>query len=412
MKKDLLLFFLIGAVVLCVSRGAIANSTCELSLPGPISMTADVHEYEACNTLYNFSSYFTATLTGIPAGSSVFAGDYNGFCSDLTGYLLDGSFFGAEYQVQLYSSLDPSLPLSLKQVTSIETGNTYTIPWDKINYILNHYPTSENSWLDVQAAIWTLVHGCTPQSDPNLFDCAPERLAPLFFPYGGTSEPYGCPPNGAVDKTKVLSIVNDANNNGSGFTPAPNELFALIVDIIACSGSDQCSHPNQIIFIPGRCGCYKETAYAKGGYVFARSLKANPENLPSLKLTRQQWGWAINLTNADIGTEKTYDIWAGAGLNKTANGEKVGTLTVFWNGTNATITYTMLTGYYLEEVHIYANDLKPKKVAPGKFGYPIGGYNVGGVSNYSITVPLAVAVNDVDGVWLIAHAVVSNGMCN
>ncbi len=211
-----------------------------------------------------------------------------------------------------------------------------------------------------------------------------------------------------MDKIKVQSIVEDANLNGNGFTPGPNEFFALIVDIISCSGDDLCSHPEQIIFIPGRCGgpCFEETAYAKGGYIFARNPKANPEHLPTLNLTQQQWGWAIKLT---AGT-KTYDIWAGAGLNKTANGEKVGTLTVLWNGTNATITYNMFAGYYLEEVHIYANDLQPKKVAPGKFGYPIGGYKVGAVSSYSTTVPLADA-NEDGVVWLIAHAVVSNGMC-
>ncbi len=230
-------------------------------------------------------------------------------------------------------------------------------------------------------------------------------MAPLFFPYGA-SEPYGCPP-GIVDKIKVQAIIEDANINGSGFTPGPNEMFALIVDIISCSGSEKCSYPGQVIFIPGRCGCYKETAYAKGGYVFARSPKANPEDLPSLRLTQQQWGWAIKLTAT--GTT-SYDIWAGAGLNKTANGEKVGTLTVYWDGTNATITYTMITGYYLEEVHIYAKDIQPKKVAPGKFGYPTGGYNVGGVSNYSTTVLLGPDTNG-DGFWLIAHAVVSNGMC-
>ena len=35
------------------------------------------------------------------------------------------------------------------------------------------------------------------------------------------------------------------------------------------------------------------TAFAKGGYVFVTEKKANPENLPSLNLIRNRWGWAI-----------------------------------------------------------------------------------------------------------------------
>ena len=109
------------------------------------------------------------------------------------------------------------------------------------------------------------------------------------------------------------------------------------------------------------------TAFAKGSHVFVTDLKkSNPENLPSLGLIKNRWGWAINVT--EPGTTK-YPIWAGAGLNKTSNGVKVGDLTVDWTGTNATITYTFESPNTFGEIHIYAGDYKPTTTAPGQYGY-------------------------------------------
>jgi hypothetical protein len=144
-----------------------------------------------------------------------------------------------------------------------------------------------------------------------------------------------------------------------------------------------------------------ETAFAKGGWVWTTDKKSNPENLPSLNLTRNRWGWAINLTTAGTAS---YDIWAGAGLNKTANGTKVGTLTVDWNGSQATVTYSMSAGYYLSEVHLYAGDAKPVTVAPGQYG------NLANFDPNATTFTFNVDVSDTDGdgVWLIAHAVSCN----
>ncbi len=159
---------------------------------------------------------------------------------------------------------------------------------------------------------------------------------------------------------------------------------------------------------PSDLGC-NETAFAKGGYVWTTDRKSNPESLPSLGLIRSRWGWAINLQVADIGVPKTYDIWAGAGLNNTANGTKVGTLTVNWDGTNAAVTYTMLGNYKLQEVHLYAGDTAPTITAPGQYGY-LDSFDPLGVSAYTFNVPLA-DTNGTGGVWLIAHAVVSGFVC-
>ena len=142
-----------------------------------------------------------------------------------------------------------------------------------------------------------------------------------------------------------------------------------------------------------------KTAFAKGGFVFVTDKKSNPENLPSLKLSKNRWGWAINLTST--GTT-TYDIWAGAGLNYTSKGKKVGTLTVVWDGNYATITYALTVPNVMDEVHIYAGDFKPTTAAPGQYGNLA--YFDPSVGSYT-TDPIAVSDTNGDGIWIIAHAV-------
>ena len=162
----------------------------------------------------------------------------------------------------------------------------------------------------------------------------------------------------------------------------------------------------------GQC----ETAFGKGvllrdGYVFAKRNKANPEHYPTLSLSKSRWGWAINLgspnslsINMASGTY-IYDIWAGAGLNKTWKGTKVGTLSIEWDSATKTasnIKYELVDGYLMPELHVYASDVPPTKIAPGKYGFtkyfdPASSY---------YTTPLSVTDTDGDGVWIIAHAVV------
>jgi hypothetical protein len=143
-----------------------------------------------------------------------------------------------------------------------------------------------------------------------------------------------------------------------------------------------------------------ETAFAKGGWVFTTDKKSNPEALPSLALTKNRWGWAIDLLAPG---DYHYDVWAGAGLNKTSKGELVGEVDVSWDGASAVVTYSVFDGTAIEEVHLYAGDAAPATVAPGQYGY-LAEFDPN-VSTYSFVVPLADA-DDVSGVWLIAHAVV------
>ena len=144
---------------------------------------------------------------------------------------------------------------------------------------------------------------------------------------------------------------------------------------------------------------YSETAFAKGGWVFASKNKANPENLPSLELTKMRWGWAINILEDG---ETTYEIWAGAGLNDTNKGTLVGTLTVNKIGVDVNVSYDLDPNFGMQEVHIYADDLSPTTIAPGQYGHTVY------FDPMEVTYNNGFVIEDLngDGIWIIAHAVV------
>lgn len=142
-----------------------------------------------------------------------------------------------------------------------------------------------------------------------------------------------------------------------------------------------------------------ETAFAKGDWVWTTGRKSNPEDLQSLRMTKNRWGWAINLTTT--GTT-TYDVWAGAGLNDTDKGALVGTVTVTWDGSNAQVSYALAGTNTMSETHVYAGDEPPTTIAPGQYGHT--GYFDPYASSADATLP--VEDTDGDGIWIVAHAVV------
>ena len=150
-----------------------------------------------------------------------------------------------------------------------------------------------------------------------------------------------------------------------------------------------------------------KTAFAKCAlplpYIFTTDPKSNPEKLPSLGLSKNRWGWAANLPASSI---YSCDLWAGAGLNKTSNGTRVGTVTFDWNGSSISVAYNLISGYALEEVHLYAQDAKPITAAPGQYGL-LDAFDPGRSSYTFSGVPL-VDSDGIPGVWVIAHAVVSS----
>ena len=254
---------LISLLTVCLLLGSQQQSqasTCGYpNGPKAGTMVISANEYKSCSTLQGLTppGYFGASLSGLPAGSMLANVSYGGYCVDLTGNLLDNQLLNVVYTADFWSSLDPNLPSAVKQVTDSQTSTTYTIPWDKINYILNKYPNE--SWLNLQGAYWDLVHGCT-QLPGSLYTCGTLRPAPYYFPLGtsySSTNSYGCqssdPP--LVDETRVQYLVNDANNNGNGFVPKAGERIASVGQITNCTPSATCNQylPYQVIFIPTTC---------------------------------------------------------------------------------------------------------------------------------------------------------------
>jgi hypothetical protein len=132
------------------------------------------------------NSFFNVTLLDVPGGVDIANGDYLGWCADpYSGY----EFEQWTENVTLYSTYDPNLPANVKDKN---------IPWDKINYLLNHKNGQPNNV--VQAALWYLEAGDRNAWIPG-WDCAA---------------------GSACD-----ALVQDANANGSGFVPGPGQVLAV-----------------------------------------------------------------------------------------------------------------------------------------------------------------------------------------
>jgi len=97
-----------------------------------------------------------------------------------------------------------------------------------------------------------------------------------------------------------------------------------------------------------------ETAFAKGDTTFI-----------DLGLTQSRWGWEI--TEVAPGSY-SYPIYAGAGQNDITKGTLVGHLSVEYDGSSVTVTYNMLSGFVLEETHLFVGTTHTTTIAPGQYG--------------------------------------------
>ena len=160
---------------------------------------------------------------------------------------------------------------------------------------------------------------------------------------------------------------------------------------------------------------YSETAFAKfsiadGGWVFVNvpkntrlADKNNPEKYPYLNLTQNRWGWAANLQTQ--GVTITADVYAGAGLNNIANGVKVGSVEVTWNGAMLDLNYHLNAGITLTELHVYASGAILNTIAPGQFGEPeYFDPAASGTITRSYVIAPGTSING--GIWVCIHAVV------
>ena len=141
-------------------------------------------------------------------------------------------------------------------------------------------------------------------------------------------------------------------------------------------------------------GSKTETAFAFGGEVATCFLDIDGDF--------NRWGW----TNGPLGPGVyEFDIYAGAGRCDLSKGTLVGTLSVDYEGSTATVTYDVVAPYGLTETHLYiGNDILPSKngdftVAPGQ--YPTIHDELASASSDSYT------IGGLSGnIYLVAHATV------
>lgn len=247
--------------------------------------------------------------------------------------------------------------------------------------------------------------------------------APGLFPYhynlnGGTTHTFtiplsaltDCAPNFGCDNNPVNVYIlahsevlgpNGFNETGWGYTgnlgcgkSCNQQWSGNQWGWITCYEYCCTENPPQMLFT-------SETAFAKptiaqGGYVFAYDNKANPENYPSLKLSKLNWGWAGNINVNNL--PQTYTLWANAGSNIISGAINAGSVTISKSGTNLIVTYMTTGTIKFEQVHIYLNSVKPTTTAPGQFGNT---YNFTATNYKQFILPLPSGTN----FWFIGHTV-------
>jgi len=124
-------------------------------------------------------SYYTATLSNVPLGYDVVNGAYCDWCVDRRYTMVRNS----SIPIILYSSLAPPANLSSQK-------------WNMVNYILDY---KRGGMKDVQDAIW------------------------YFVKMDGVGWW-----NGSTPSATSQDIVNDALANGTGYTPRPGQMLAII----------------------------------------------------------------------------------------------------------------------------------------------------------------------------------------
>jgi hypothetical protein len=143
--------------------------------------------------------------------------------------------------------------------------------------------------------------------------------------------------------------------------------------------------------LPVAEGC--ETAFAFGdrnGDLILDRDKGDLELDDFLKTKR--WGWQLAVRKGD---SFTVPIYAAAGKNDISKGTLVGELDVTYKESKeVAVAYRMLSGFSLDETHLYVGTRYLPKVAPGTYGHS-------GSDSYIVTLKA-----DAPTVYVVAHAVV------
>jgi hypothetical protein len=133
------------------------------------------------------------TLNGVGEGYDVSDRTYNGWCLEDN----KAPDPGPHFPVILMDTTDPS-----SFVSPCNDQIYLDIPWDKVNYLLNH---RQGDYWDLQLALWVVA---------------------------GTD--YVVPPRTLT--VAAQAMIDDANDNGEGFFPQPSQIMAVALCADGLSG--------------------------------------------------------------------------------------------------------------------------------------------------------------------------------
>jgi hypothetical protein len=117
-----------------------------------------------------------------------------------------------------------------------------------------------------------------------------------------------------------------------------------------------------------------------------------------------RWGWTNGPLRApaDGGINSySFDIYAGAGQCDVNKGTLVGWLTVYYDGSSATVMYNAFDGFNFEETHLYIGSEPLAQDVNGNYSIAPGQYTVTGSDTQYV-------IDGLSGdIYIVAHAVVS-----
>jgi hypothetical protein len=158
------------------------------------------------------------------------------------------------------------------------------------------------------------------------------------------------------------------------------------------------------------CDCGGGNTTGLGSCETAFAYSASPEGTSFLQIDEDgdgsgdfsRWGWSVGPLGAG---SYEYAVYAGAGKSDITKGTNVGTLAVDYDGSTATVNFSINYPNNLKETHVYVgNEILPRNngfftVAPGQYPQIQEGLNGSQYSSYTFT--------DLSGeVYVVAHATV------
>lgn len=146
-----------------------------------------------------------------------------------------------------------------------------------------------------------------------------------------------------------------------------------------------------------------ETAWAKDLNLSTCFLDPIFNDAPYF-LNSERWGWSNGPYSQ--GTY-TFQLWAAAGQCNTSVGTLVGTVTLNYSGSQATVTYSTTSGFTLKQVHIYLGNDRLYYKTQGQSGYTVAPGQFPIVQENLNTNTWSTTINNLNGqLYITAHAVV------